>query len=628
MYEVEIEHAWLSADDCFPPDVKAKFAEPRTLTHATAVQFEEHCTECAWPACYTSCELYNPRNDGNCRRTMDGFSPVVDAPVLGGHVVRVRFKRWANLTGRCRLPLLPVDKARREEWLLNKLASVATSMPRLGTAIGRPGLASRAVRRVKKAYIRAGGPADAGLPPDYFLLETYNPSDQPVKLSLVVTGTSELSKKMPFQRLLNIAPGFNRITIPFQEMNPLLGKTDKIDLNLNPNILRPEEEGLTLFFGLICFVRDSACRQIEALSKPQSTSTKKVKVAIWDLDNTVWDGTLIEDGPEGVTLRPGIVELIRELDRRGIVNSVASKNNEDYALEQLERFGLREFIVFPMISWGPKSEAVRQIRESFNVGEDTLAFFDDQAFERDEVRARNPLVRVYTPEDCANLLTRDEFDVPQTQEARSRRAFYQSEEVRRQVVADFSGGYLEFLQKSNITIDIEVPTKDNYERIHEIVQRTNQMNFSGTKYSKQDLLSVLKDPNRECFLIDAVDNYGKYGYIGFCVVQPSAVPRVLDLMFSCRVQSKRVEHAFLLFLMQRYAALGAREFEVRYRETERNKPLAQVFLDMCFETKSRHDREFIFAFDLTKNLPENRIVKVQFSENQFAVAVTRDSQPV
>ena len=628
MYEVEIEHAWLSADDCFPPAVRAKFTEPRTITHVSPVQFEEHCTECAWPTCYSSCDLYNPRNDGNCRRTIDGFSPVVDAPVLGGHVVRVRFKRWANITGRCRLPLLPVDKARREEWLLNKLASVATSMPRLGTSIGHPGLASRAVRRIKKAYIRAGEPGDVGPLPDYFLLEAYNPSDQAVKLSLVVSGTSELSKKMPFQRLLNIAPGFNRITIPFQEMNPLLGKTDKIDINLNPNILRPEEEGLTVFFGPICFVRDSSYRQDDAVSKPKAASTKKVKVAIWDLDNTVWDGTLIEDGPEGITLKPGVAELIRELDRRGIVNSVASKNDDAYALEQLERFGLRELVVFPMISWGPKSEAVRQIREAFNVGEDTLAFIDDQAFERDEVRARNPLVRVYAPDDCTSLLTREEFDVPVTQEAKGRRAFYQSEEVRRQAVADFSGGYLEFLQKSNITIKIEVPTKDNYERIHEIVQRTNQMNFSGTKYSKQDLFGVLKDADHECFLIDAVDNYGKYGYIGFSVVSPRPVPRVLDLMFSCRVQSKRVEHAFLLFLMERYAAKGASEFEVRYRETERNKPLAQVFSDLGFATKSRSDREFIYAFDPTKKLPENRVVKVQFSENSSDVAVSRDSQPV
>ena len=79
--------------------------------------------------------------------------------------------------------------------------------------------------------------------------------------------------------------------------------------------------------------------------------------------------------------------------------------------------------------------------------------------------------------------------------------------------------------------------------------------------------------------------------------------------------------------MQRYADIGATEFEVRYRETERNKPLAQVFSDLCFETKSQKGREFIYAFDLAKKLPENRIVKVQFSDNSDAVAVTRDSQP-
>ena len=299
---------------------------------------------------------------------------------------------------------------------------------------------------------------------------------------------------MPFQRLLDVTPGFNRIIIPFQEISSLVGKADKMDLSIDPNILNAEDEGLTLFFGLICFVRDSSYRQIEAASKPQLGKAKKVKVVIWDLDNTVWNGTLIEDGPERITLRPGIAELIRELDQRGIVNSIASKNDEAYALAQLERFGLREYFVFPMIGWGPKSEAIKQIKEAFNVGEDTLAFIDDQIFEREEVKASNPLVRTYSHEQCASLLTNEEFDVPQTQEARKRRAFYQSEEVRRHAIAQYSGGYLEFLQKSNITINITVPTEENYERIHEIVQRTNQMNFSGTKYSKQDLLNVLKDP--------------------------------------------------------------------------------------------------------------------------------------
>src|SRR5262245_49553222 len=177
MYEVEIEHSWLSAEDCLPPDIKAQFTERRTLTHITPIQWEEHCTECSWPACYTSCDLYNPRNDGNCRRTIDGFSPVVDAPVLGGHVVRVRFRRWAQLTGSCRLPPLPIDKAEREERWLNSLASIATKMPRLGTLVGHPGLASRAVRRIKRSYIRPGKGAEVSLAPDYFLVEIYNPSE-------------------------------------------------------------------------------------------------------------------------------------------------------------------------------------------------------------------------------------------------------------------------------------------------------------------------------------------------------------------------------------------------------------------------------------------------------------------
>jgi FkbH-like protein len=486
-------------------------------------------------------------------------------------------------------------------------------MPRLGAFIGHPGLASRAVRRIKRSYIRPGE-GEVDLPPDYFLLESYNPSENSVKLSLVVSGNNDMSKKMPFQRLLDVTPGFNRIIIPFQEISALVGKTDKMDLSIVPNVLNAEEEGLTLFFGLICFVRDASHREIEATSKPQLVKAKKVKVVIWDLDNTVWNGTLVEDGPERITLRPGIAELIRELDQRGIVNSIASKNDEAYALAQLERFGLREYFVFPMIGWGPKSEDIKQIKEAFNVGADTLAFIDDQIFEREEVKASNPLVRTYSHEQCASLLTNEEFDVPKTQEARNRRVFYQSEEVRRHAIAQYSGGYLEFLQKSNITINITGPTEENYERVHEIVQRTNQMNFSGTKYSKQDLLDVLRTQDRECFLINADDNYGHYGYIGFCVVRPKPIPRVLDLMFSCRIQSKRVEHAFLTFLMKRYLAQGASRFEVRYRETDRNKPLAQVFSDLGFAIKGRKDRDFNFEYDLTKGLPENSIVTVQFSE--------------
>ena len=82
--------------------------------------------------------------------------------------------------------------------------------------------------------------------------------------------------------------------------------------------------------------------------------------------------------------------------------------------------------------------------------------------------------------------------------------------------------------------------------------------------------------------MDAEDKYGKYGYIGFAIVRLGTTPRVVDLTFSCRVHAKRVEHRVLNFLMDRYAATGALDFEVVYNATEKNGQLAPIFTDLGF----------------------------------------------
>ena len=89
----------------------------------------------------------------------------------------------------------------------------------------------------------------------------------------------------------------------------------------------------------------------------------KVKCVVWDLDNTVWDGVLIEDGPDRLTLKPGISDVIKELDRRGILQSVASKNDYDHARPVLDRFGLAEFFLYPQISWGAEEYRRRDHRQ-------------------------------------------------------------------------------------------------------------------------------------------------------------------------------------------------------------------------------------------------------------------------
>src|SRR6266540_6551634 len=86
---------------------------------------------------------------------------------------------------------------------------------------------------------------------------------------------------------------------------------------------------------------------------------QSIKCVVWDLDNTVWDGILLED--REVVLRPHVVEILKTLDERGILHSVASRNEHDLAMAKLQEFGIAEYFLYPQINWNPKSGSVAQI---------------------------------------------------------------------------------------------------------------------------------------------------------------------------------------------------------------------------------------------------------------------------
>jgi FkbH-like protein len=80
---------------------------------------------------------------------------------------------------------------------------------------------------------------------------------------------------------------------------------------------------------------------------------KSIKCVVWDLDNTLWHGTLFED--ENVYLRDHVVEIIKGLDNRGILQSIASKNEYDQAMKKVQEFGLDEYFLYPQINWNSKA---------------------------------------------------------------------------------------------------------------------------------------------------------------------------------------------------------------------------------------------------------------------------------
>jgi len=68
---------------------------------------------------------------------------------------------------------------------------------------------------------------------------------------------------------------------------------------------------------------------------------EKIKLVIWDLDDTFWDGTLSENE---VSFINDNIEIIKELNGRGIINSIISKNKYEVAKKKLEEILIHNYI--------------------------------------------------------------------------------------------------------------------------------------------------------------------------------------------------------------------------------------------------------------------------------------------
>ena len=442
--------------------------------------------------------------------------------------------------------------------------------------------------------------------PTSFLLECYNPANEAVRLSFTIRAV-DTSVQVPFQKLLQINHGFQRIRIPYEQIVAVVDLAKPFNVELIPS---DDEQEVTLFFGLLDFVRE-AVQQNRA--QRGTEENKKVKCVVWDLDNTLWDGILVEDGPDKIRLKTGITEIIRKLDERGILCSIASKNNFQDVVPVLRKYGLEEYFLCPQVSWEPKSKAIATIAARLNIGRDSLLFVDDSEFERKQVEAVLPEVRAIDAIRYREILDRDDCHVPVTDESRNRRRMYRVEEERQGAAEGFGSDYKTFLQHCEIRMHVRPMSEANLQRVHELTQRTNQMNFSGNRYDRSVLKEILTRDYLDTFVIEVEDRYGSYGVVGFSIVD-ARTPVMTDLMFSCRIQSKRIEHAFMAYLLKRYIERTGKDFWVNYRKTPRNAPSGRVFDDMGMKESGQSDGVLQLMFPRNQAVPDDGLIKVTIDD--------------
>jgi FkbH-like protein len=569
-------------------DYQLKIQDVFQIEAVRPTMWEEHCLECSAPACFSSCLHYLPRSDGRCKRFADGIFVSENKNGCCGQAARLKFRKWGNMMTIIFPAMLSVPD-------YQKLTEKNESFGKKLSGINRSKLPQKArwesIRTLE--YLRRRDLRKInGLSnePDAFVFHGFSFEDEPFRLILEVYNDHEAK----FRTSLDLHPGENLIVIDKAHLAPACWAANYL-VKVYPEKNREAE------------IEILWCDFVKGKPAEKSKPAEKVKCLVWDLDNTLWDGILIESEENSLQLRPGVSDLLKALDERGILQSVASKNDFDPAWQQLKRLGVADYFLYPQIHWNAKSESMRQIAKELNIGLDTLALLDDSAFEREQVSTMCPQVRTYDISELSSLPEKPEFSVVVTEESRNRRAMYKAEEKRNQVRAADNSDTISFLKQCHLRIHLFEPqTEEELLRCYELVARTNQLNMSGTKYTPDEFKTVLERPEYKNFAFRCEDDFGSYGIVGFGQYTVKDNQLVFtEFAMSCRVAGKYVESAlFAALLDSENCKTGI--FEVQL--TNKNALLRRTLEEIGFSEEKTSDRCIKYRFN--GQLKEKQLVKV------------------
>jgi FkbH-like protein len=324
-----------------------------------------------------------------------------------------------------------------------------------------------------------------------------------------------------------------------------------------------------------------------------------IKCVVWDLDDTLWDGVLLEG--DAVTLRPGITEVLGVLDQRGILQSIASRNDHAAAMATLRQLGIDHFFLYPQINWNAKSGSVRAIADALNIGLDTVAFIDDQPFERAEVTAALPQVLCLDAAAVAGLLDSPRFTPPYvTEDARRRRTMMLASMAREAAETAYTGPPEAFLATLGMRVTIEPARPDDLRRAEELTLRTNQLNTTGYTYSHDELAELSRSPDHAVLMAGFEDRFGSYGRVGLAVLtRTPEIWTIRLLLTSCRVMSRGVGGIFLGHIIRAAHEAGVR-LQAEFIANDRNRMMLVTYRLAGFRTVAEEDDRLLLEHDPEK----------------------------
>lgn len=559
--------------------------EAKDLERRYKSVWQEHCLECAAPDCYGNCKYYVKRIDGKCQKTYYGIKNRKDLSSDSVCPAQLKFRKWGKIETVFSPSSLPAISFRRiERWCARFERVLAAAPDALKERLSR----WRPFNVFNNGIVKYV-PLTTESQPSSFVLQCFSSASSDYCLFFEIFGHNRHSI---IRRTFHIQQGYNQYILSLSET--VLDVKEQMWVRVFPE---NDFEAELVFF--LCDFVD--LKMAATVSAPAPT----VKCVAWDLDNTIWDKTLIESNPEDLMLREGVKQAILDLDAKGILQVVVSKNYEKDVVPVLHRLGIYDFFVYVCANWLPKSQNLSAIAKLLNINIDSFVLIDDSAFERGEVTRCLGKIRVYDERIVTRLTSLPELDVPITPEAGNRRKMYQQEVQRKDIERGFSS-VLSFLKDCRIKVTVEHIGYNSFERGFELLQRTNQLNLSGRRYQRDEFKEICDKDPENIFVFHCSDRYGDYGQIGLIYVQSQGKTlNINEFALSCRVAGKMVEPAILSWLMARS---NADVLVLNGKDNRKNRLLIETLYGLGFTNTA--DDGFI-ALTITREKANwNNVVSV------------------
>ena len=328
---------------------------------------------------------------------------------------------------------------------------------------------------------------------------------------------------------------------------------------------------------------------------------KSVKCLVLDLDNTLWGGVVGDDGTDGIQLGDygtgraftAFQTWLLELKRRGILLAVCSKNDEDKAKDPFINhpdtvLRLTDFAMF-VANWNDKPSNIRMIRDTLNIGMDSLVFIDDNPFEREAVRSLIPEITVpEMPEDPAEyvpfLRSLGLFEtVSYSEEDGGRTDMYRAE-AGRMLAAKSSENYSDYLAGLGMTAEAAPFSPFWYPRIAQLSQRSNQFNLRTVRYTEAGIEEAARDPGCVTLYFTLRDRFGDSGLISAVIMRKTDEETLFvdTWIMSCRVLKRTMEEFIVNSMIEAAKAAGYKKVVGEYLPTKKNGMVADIYPRMGF----------------------------------------------